>query len=376
MGKKSTRTIYRNRVDYTNLLSELNGGKDTMEGEHFVVPDAVGEIFPDVEELVQRTEEKPFAMSMYRQRIMSDQRVRYIYSEKDNVIHDKSCRRTREIDDKDLFYSENYMPQLHQCRECAMRAYIHAGARDYNNYRVYEQLFERLHLWETLARHMYIECGMQTRAYSNVLTIWDREDTWKVEPIDSSGTARLLHNNYHVGKDGSRVFDKGFHVQSEYLSHSGIGAIIHAIETYSFENHRQMVQEQKERMNSYLERVAQEQTDAQKPKTLWQRIKDVFFKSGNAETASETAHNNIAIHLDGFLPVSEVGYPKQGERCVYIWKTRERQPRWQVGMYDRTLRAFVVNYGENKFVTDRNKVIYWKRIDVCEGIQGEEVSEI
>lgn len=45
--------------------------------------------------------------------------------------------------------------------------------------------------------------------------------------------------------------------------------------------------------------------------------------------------------------------------------------KWQVGAYEWSNRAFTVQFGNNHFVTDKNKVIAWKRIDSTQGIIGD-----
>ena len=41
------------------------------------------------------------------------------------------------------------------------------------------------------------------------------------------------------------------------------------------------------------------------------------------------------------------------------------------GAYEWSNRAFTVQFGNNHFVTDKNKVIAWKRIDSTQGIIGD-----
>lgn len=39
---------------------------------------------------------------------------------------------------------------------------------------------------------------MKTRAGTDGITIWYREDSWKIKPVDRQGNVRLWHNNYQL----------------------------------------------------------------------------------------------------------------------------------------------------------------------------------
>jgi nitrous oxide reductase len=186
---------------------------------------------------------------------------------------------------------------------------------------------------------------------------------------------RLLHNNYHVDRTGKRYFDQGFHVQSEYLSNTRAEQAIEAIATYSFDMHSQFAAEQKERITYYQKQTHQtsssepsDKRDKKEHISLFKRIKEKFISKADKKPSDKD--NLISLKIDEFNLVSEKGYPRDGDRCIYIWRTRENDIRWQVGIYDRTQHAFFITFGESTFITDKNKVIAWKRINSGEGISG------
>lgn len=73
MGRK-TKGVIRERKDYTGLLLELQGQSPS----------------PPPRPATAASEHKtPY--SPYRQRIMSDEAVKYLYSKRDGQFHDKSC---------------------------------------------------------------------------------------------------------------------------------------------------------------------------------------------------------------------------------------------------------------------------------------------
>lgn len=233
MGKKATRSVYRNRIDYSGLLSELqqdaaaNGKAKAAEKE---AEKAAGD-----KAASGQTKQEP---SLFRQRILSNEQVKFLYSGSDTLIHDKSCKEARQISDDDLLYTQKYLPERKQCPECAVKAYVRIGAKDFKNYDTYLKLFEKMRMQEHLIRHMYVDCGMSTMASANVLTVWDREDTWKIVSLDAKGSVQLLHNNYHLSGDGERHFSTGYHVQNDSTQNTSVGYAVKAIKTYSFDEHQ------------------------------------------------------------------------------------------------------------------------------------------
>ena len=85
---------------------------------------------------------KDAAISRFRNRIMSDETVKYIYSEKESILHDKHCLYAKEIPDSDLFYEKQYLPSMKQCPKCALRAYI-----SYRPYRKAPERYRRKCRW-------------------------------------------------------------------------------------------------------------------------------------------------------------------------------------------------------------------------------------
>ena len=154
MGRK-TKGVIRERKDYTGLLLELQGQSPS----------------PPPQPAADTSEHKtPY--SPYRQRIMSDEAVKYLYSKRGGPFHDKSCPKAQHIPDEELGYSEKYLSNISQCPLCAVKAYVRLGAKDFYNYPLYEKLFQRMRFTPVLLRRMYVNEKMRTSASSNGLTIW------------------------------------------------------------------------------------------------------------------------------------------------------------------------------------------------------------
>lgn len=217
MGRK-TKGVIRERKDYTGLLLELQGQSPS----------------PPPRPAAAASEHKtPY--SPYRQRMMSDEAVKYLYSKQGGQFHDKSCLKAQHIPDEELGYSEKYLSNISQCPLCAVKAYVRLGAKDFYNYPLYEKLFQRMRFTPVLLRRMYVNEKMRTSASSNGLTIWGKEDSWRLEFWDGSDTMRLMHNNYYPLPDGTRIFTGGYHIQAEQAT---ANYAFTAISGYTYAGHK------------------------------------------------------------------------------------------------------------------------------------------
>lgn len=140
--------------DFTDLLNELQGKKQNIE----MADGALALDAPSSTESVCSYEE-----SEERHRIMSDQRIKYLYSKKDGIIHDKHCDNAKDILDEDLLWSEEYLPKLKPCPDCMIHAYVIAGAKDPKEIETYLDFFERTKMTTEQIRNIYVENGMKTR---------------------------------------------------------------------------------------------------------------------------------------------------------------------------------------------------------------------
>lgn len=75
-----------------------------------------------------------------------------------------------------------------------MKAFARLGAKDFYNIPLYEKLFRRMRFTPKLLRCMYVNEKMRTSTSSNGLTIWGKEDSWRLA-FRGDGDARKLMNN-------------------------------------------------------------------------------------------------------------------------------------------------------------------------------------
>lgn len=71
---------------------------------------------------------------------------------------------------------------------------------------------------------------------------------------------------------------------------------------------------------------------------------------------------DFQLDFSDFNLVNKFGYPDNGTRCIYIWKTKNGIYQWQIGEYVSKKRQFVIKFSDQTFITDWRKVIAWKYV--------------
>ena len=345
--------------DFTDLLNELQGKKESIE-----MVDGALTLAPSTSMVSVGGYEE----SEERHRVMSNQKIKYLYSKQDGIIHDKHCDNAKAILDEDLLWTEEYLPKLKSCPVCMIQAYVSAGAKDPKEIDTYLSFFDKTKMTIDQIRNIYVENGMKTRISTDTMTVWHKEDTWRIKSLPKKGHVQLYHNNYAVRKKGEREFTQGFHIQSYVCSDTDIGYALNIIKNYEYkpekyELHNSNVnksekkkakqrQAEKMEMSSVpLEELLGAKTAEQ---SLWQKVKSYvtgFFKK------------KTFFELNDFQLVSDQGYPKNQTICIYIWKDKNEQLSWQTGIYNQKLKHFSVRYGTTVYAINEDKVIAWKKMN-------------
>ena len=345
--------------DFTDLLNELQGKKESIE----MIDGEAALADPSLMVSVCAYEE-----SKERHRIMSNQKIKYLYSRKDGIIHDKHCDNVKNILDEDLLWTEEYLPNLKPCPECMIQAYVSAGAKDPKEMETYLSFFEKTKMTIDQIRNVYVENGMKTRISIDTMTVWHKEDTWRIKNLPKKGHVQLYHNNYAVRKKGVREFTQGFHIQSPVCADTDIRYALSIIKNYEYKPEeyalhnsklnkaekrkaKQCQAEKMEKVSLSLEALLGEKTAEQ---TLWQKVKSYIFSVFKKKPFFE---------LNNFQLVSKQGYPKNQTICIYIWKDKNGQLFWQTGIYNQKLKQFSVRYGTTVYAINEDKVIAWKKMN-------------
>lgn len=345
--------------DFNDLLNELQGKKESTE-----MMDGALEL-ADPSSTVSFCE---YEESKERHRIMSNQKIKYLYSRSACVIHEKHCAYTKDISDEDLLWSEEYLPELKPCPDCMIQAYVSAGAKDSKEIETYLVFFEKTKMTIDQIRDIYVENGMKTRITTDTMTVWHKEDTWRIKCLPKKGHVQLYHNNYVVRKKGVREFTQGFHIQNPVCSDTNISYALSILKNYEYRpeeyalhnskmNQSEKMQAKRRRAEKMeLESVSLEELLGEKTaeQTLWKKVKS--YVSGLFKKKTFFALNDFRL-------VSEQGYPKDQTICIYIWKDKNDQIFWQTGMYNQKLKHFSVHYGITVYAINQEKVIAWKKMN-------------
>lgn len=174
--------------DFADLLSELRGESENTA----MVDGALALAIPSPVVTVSANEE-----SEDRHRIMSNQKIKYLYSRKENIIHDKHCSCAKYIPDEDLLWSEEYVTNLKPCSDCMVQAYVSAGAKDPKEIEKYRAFFDKTQLSIDQIRNIYVENGMKTRISMDAMTVWYKEDTWRIKYLPKKGHVQIQISAMH-----------------------------------------------------------------------------------------------------------------------------------------------------------------------------------
>lgn len=343
--------------DFSYLLKELNENAGSVD------IDGTCAVAVEPEEsyvLVPRETEK-------RHRIMSNEKIKFLYSNKLGVIHEKHCICAKHIPDEELEYCQEYQTDLKPCPECMIQAYIISGAKDPKEIDWYLRFFEKVGITEERAKNIFIDNKMNTRISPDIMTIWHKEDTWRIKALPKKGRVQVFHNNYKVKAKGERSFTQGFHLQSPACADTNIDYALSVIKNYKYKpeecalhsDGKRAAAQKKLKMKKLQEQekaavsIETLLEDAPETLTIWQKLKRVIHR---------LIKKNNFFDLNDFQLVSECGYPKNQSICIYIWEDKNGQLAWQTGIYNQNLEQFSVRYGQIVYAIKQNKVIAWKKM--------------
>ena len=370
MGNLGGRKTHK---DYSNLLAEL---QSKYSATHSASAATAEELEPTSDEPIigpaNATPIIPFADGFPDndeewQRARSDERIKYaLYF---NVIHDKCCPRAQEYPTHMLKFVETYPDDGLQCGDCATTAYIRNGAEDMNNIEKYKAFFQRINLSGKGIRKLYIEHDVRTKIDTDIMTIWYKEDTWKIKALTGTPRVELLHNNYVI-RNGQRFFTNGFHTQIPLVD---INDAFNYIFGYDYRKHLQPAIESKKTGDNTAPaqvpepetRVKQSPVSVPEPKRKrlplrerWNnRIRLFMLRYLDLE---------YHIHIDGITSVKYTEKPNPGEICAFLWRDEYSQEHWMIGSYAAKKNRFVAVIGAYQVRVPYDEVIAWKALDMLE----------
>lgn len=168
---------------------------------------------------------------------MDNKKLVYVFSDDNDIVHDKSCPLIKNIADADFRAAAELPEGRVLCTECKRRMYIRRGCGDdFKCYDAYSYFFKKGHVnTETIGALTGTYQAKMRLEGRDMLTVSCGEDTWKIG-FGERDHIILWHNNYTMISDTERYICGGFHRQnvSEHISMTGA---IRYIESYTWEKH-------------------------------------------------------------------------------------------------------------------------------------------
>ena len=219
-------TKHYEHKDFTGLLAEL---QSLGSGE--VVPAPVPEKPKPAEKIIFISPE-----TRRRASLLSNPRMRYAYSQVDNIIHDRECEVLKTIQDKDFRMLTDFDTSRPICRHCYRKAVVRSGiGDDAKLINAYVRIFDRLKATVTDLKELIIDNGAKLSAIDlDRVVIKVHDDRWMICFVNNKPL--LYHNNYSVLDDYQRLFNVGYHLQNDGGVHT-FHNFVRMMVSYSWEEH-------------------------------------------------------------------------------------------------------------------------------------------
>ena len=169
-----------------------------------------------------------------RKKLMDDPKMRYAYSAKKLVLHDKYCVEASLIPDSDFEMTGYWTPDMTYCHKCYRQALIRSGVNTEDktaigyydlffkdvSTRCVEEFFRKYHGEIMYLKPRVIKCKV-------------KDDIWILDC--SRKQKKLMHNNNRYDEKYRRHFDGRFHEQQGHWY--GLQPMMRYTMDYSWEEH-------------------------------------------------------------------------------------------------------------------------------------------
>ncbi len=167
---------------------------------------------------------------------LDDNKIRFVYSKSDNLVHDKTCWQVAKIEYWDFGASEKLPQDREICQYCRRKIYVrNAIQNDTKRFGWYMRFFENGRV-SNKALESFLGSGEAKLHMVSVdeLQVMYKEDTWLIR-ADGKGKYTLRHNNYVMINDHERYITSEFHKQKHYPPY--LPGILLYIEGYDWHKH-------------------------------------------------------------------------------------------------------------------------------------------
>lgn len=155
-----------------------------------------------------------------RDSLMSNPKMRYVYSVSDGVLHDRECICVKSIPDEEFRMISEFSTEMSWCPQCYRKALIRAAVFD-DVWRIdaYVNIFERLGASDRDLFTLIIEHKARTYLVGlDFVCLKVHEDKWMIRMC--SDGPRLYHNSYTILENNDRLIKNEFHLQNDHRIHT------------------------------------------------------------------------------------------------------------------------------------------------------------
>ena len=232
------------RKDYSALLTELQSSYSAAKTQKNTA--------------VEEPNEKPLtAARRLRSSKMDNRRLKYAYSKRQMVLHDKDCDLVKNIPSMEFDMVETIPKGMTICQKCYRIVLIrNAIGDDAKRIPAYLRFFDMVEASNSDLYTLLVEYRASIRwENSYTLTIKVNDDSWQIVHMER-GENLLYHNNYYILEDYSRNFLNDYHEQrvngtQDFHHYSYI--ICH----YSWAEHVESMKERARRQEEEARRAAE-----------------------------------------------------------------------------------------------------------------------
>lgn len=198
----------KKHIDYDNLFISLQGSGSEPESDSSTREIPLEKKHETPTDAVSQAARK-------RAGKLSDPRNGYVYSTKERIIHDRTCKRVSGISDDCFEMSKKLVPGMPMCNLCRRKAWIRLGMGDDTKYiDAYDRFFREAYVSNDLLQRLFVDNDVKVKIQDLTHMTFDvNGEKWMWEKVGSK--VILYHNSYDISDTGTRVVKKFFHKQKE-----------------------------------------------------------------------------------------------------------------------------------------------------------------
>jgi len=181
---------------------------------------------------------------------LSDPRNGYVYSTKERIIHDRTCKRVSGISDDYFEMCKKLVPGMPMCNLCRRKAWIRLGMGDDTKFiNAYDRFFREAFVSNDLLQRLFVDNDVKVKILDITHMTFDvNGERWMWERVGKKVV--LYHNSYEISDVGTRVMRKSFHKQKEtpISAQSAVNRMVNYAWDHSHQSNDAMMAENESRV--------------------------------------------------------------------------------------------------------------------------------